>query len=152
MAHAIGLVLVGDCRLQRQFYLLARWDQHCAALRASLDVVLRVSNLHGVLVSGAEMTQQHEGRAALRRIERLQTFAYNFPMAPGEHWMSPHYGKFIGVAVADNRLKPTAIPRRDVHDNSCSHAESRFSMKSGATEHKHAVLLTLTTASTVQKC
>ena len=38
--------------------------------------------------------------------------------------MSPHYGKFIGVAVADNRLKPTAILRRDVHDNSCSNAES----------------------------
>jgi hypothetical protein len=28
------------------------------------------------------------------------------------------------VAIAGNRLKPTAISRRDVHDNSCSHGES----------------------------
>jgi hypothetical protein len=28
------------------------------------------------------------------------------------------------VAVTDNRLKPTAISRRDVDDNSCSHDES----------------------------
>ena len=28
------------------------------------------------------------------------------------------------VAVTDNRLKPTAISRHDVDDNSCSHDES----------------------------
>ena len=28
------------------------------------------------------------------------------------------------AAIGDNRLKPTAIFRRDVHDNSCSHNES----------------------------
>jgi hypothetical protein len=28
------------------------------------------------------------------------------------------------VAIADNRLKLTAILRRDVHDDSCSHNES----------------------------
>ena len=29
-----------------------------------------------------------------------------------------------GAAIGDNRRKPTAIFRRDVHDNSCSHNES----------------------------
>jgi hypothetical protein len=36
--------------------------------------------------------------------------------------MLPHLLRRI--VIRDNRLKTTAIARRDVHDNSCSHAES----------------------------
>jgi hypothetical protein len=44
------------------------------------------------------------------------------------------------IAVADNRLKPTAILRRDLHDNSCSHEESmnsfaRFGNRPNESDH-----------------
>src|SRR5262245_17294433 len=44
------------------------------------------------------------------------------------------------VAIADNRLKPPAILRRDLHDNSCSHDESmnsfaRFANRPTESDH-----------------
>jgi hypothetical protein len=44
------------------------------------------------------------------------------------------------VAIADNRLKPTAISRRDLHHNSCSYNESlnrfgRFGNRPNESDH-----------------